>query len=107
MLCQICLVKQARAVCVCKCAGQPKVVDHLSNVISIEWAGSDALVYTQADALGRPSKVLRVHACNAFKPAPMRHTLVFTMYLDHINVRVSGWLLHMCVFWASYGCPRL
>ena len=74
LLCQICLVKQAHAMFVCKCAGQPKVLDHLSNVVSIEWAGSDALVYTQADALGRPSKVLCVYACTAFKPAPMRHT---------------------------------
>ena len=27
-------------------------------MVSIEWAGSDALVYTQPDTLGRPSKVL-------------------------------------------------
>ncbi|KAL3150348.1 hypothetical protein ABBQ32_000191 [Trebouxia sp. C0010 RCD-2024] len=39
-------------------AGQPGTVHQLSDVVSIEWAGTDALVYTQPDALGRPYKVM-------------------------------------------------
>lgn len=41
------------------CAGQREAIDQLSDVVSIEWAGSDALVYTQPDALRRPYKVLQ------------------------------------------------
>lgn len=33
-------------------------VDKVANVISIEWAGSNFLVYTQPDDLGRPFRVI-------------------------------------------------
>lgn len=47
------------------CAGQPGKAHQLSDVVSIEWAGNDALVYSQPDALGRPYKVQSTHAYTA------------------------------------------
>lgn len=38
-------------------AGQATQVDRLHDVLSIEWAGSEAIIYTQRNAQGRPSKV--------------------------------------------------
>ena len=38
-------------------AGPVKELDRLANVMSIEWSGSDVLVYTQPDAQGRPFRV--------------------------------------------------
>ena len=34
-------------------------LDRLLNVVSVEWAGNAALVYTTPDAHGRPCQVLR------------------------------------------------
>ena len=38
-------------------AGQATQVDRLRDAISVEWAGSEALIYTQRNAQGKPSKV--------------------------------------------------
>ena len=38
-------------------AGQADDLDKLVDVISIEWAGSESLIYTQSDTQGRPCKV--------------------------------------------------
>ena len=38
-------------------AGQAAQVDRLHDVISVEWAGKEALIYTQRNAQGKPSKV--------------------------------------------------
>ena len=61
----------SKQACACgEFAGQPKVFDHLSNVVSIEWAGRDALIYTQPDTLGRPFKVLCMYICPAIISIP-------------------------------------
>ena len=52
------------------CAGQPETLHQLSDVVSVEWAGNDALVYTQPDALGRPYKVQSSHAHTAVVSIP-------------------------------------
>lgn len=38
-------------------AGRAIQTDELHDVVSIEWAGNERLVYTQPDVHGRPAKV--------------------------------------------------
>ena len=38
-------------------AGQTQEIGKLSNVVSVEWAGCNTVVYTQPDAISRPARV--------------------------------------------------
>ena len=46
--------------CLVMAAEPAERLDRLLNVVSVEWAGKLALVYTKPDAHGRPCQVLKI-----------------------------------------------